>query len=41
MKLKNRFVRSAIHEAMAELDGTVKNQLLDCMAELGVTTGVK
>jgi len=34
MKLKNRFVRSATHEAMAELDGTVKNQLLDCMAEL-------
>ena len=34
MKLKNRFVRSATHEAMAELDGTVKDQLLDCMAEL-------
>ncbi len=34
MKLKNRFVRSATHEAMAELDGTVKDQLLDCMVEL-------
>ena len=34
MKLKNRFVRSATHEAMAELDGTVKDQLLDYMAEL-------
>ncbi len=34
MKLKNRFVRSATHEAMAELDGTVKDQLLDCMAEI-------
>jgi len=34
MKLKNRFVRSATHEAMAELDGTVKDQLLGCMAEL-------
>jgi 2,4-dienoyl-CoA reductase-like NADH-dependent reductase (Old Yellow Enzyme family) len=34
MKLRNRFVRSATHEAMAELDGTVKDQLLDCMAEL-------
>jgi 2,4-dienoyl-CoA reductase-like NADH-dependent reductase (Old Yellow Enzyme family) len=34
MKLKNRFVRSATHEAMAEQDGTVKDQLLDCMAEL-------
>ena len=34
MKLKNRFVRSATHEAMAELDGTIKDQLLDCMAEL-------
>jgi len=34
LKLKNRFVRSATHEAMAELDGTVKDQLLDCMVEL-------
>ncbi len=34
MKLKNRFVRSATHEAMALSDGTVKDQLLDCMAEL-------
>jgi 2,4-dienoyl-CoA reductase-like NADH-dependent reductase (Old Yellow Enzyme family) len=34
MKLKNRFVRSATHEAMVELDGTVKDQLLECMAEL-------
>ena len=34
MKINNRFVRSATHEAMAELDGTVKDQLLGCMAEL-------
>lgn len=34
LKLKNRFVRSATHEAMANLDGTVKDQLLRCMAEL-------
>ncbi len=34
MKLKNRFVRSATHEAMAELDGTVQDRLLDFMAEL-------
>ncbi len=34
MQLKNRFVRSATHEAMADLDGTVKDQLLQCMAEL-------
>ena len=34
MKLKNRFMRSATHEAMANLDGTVKDQLLNCMAEL-------
>ncbi len=34
MKLKNRFVRSATHEAMALSDGTVRDQLLDCMAEL-------
>jgi 2,4-dienoyl-CoA reductase-like NADH-dependent reductase (Old Yellow Enzyme family) len=34
MKLKNRFVRSATYEAMAELDGTVKEQLCDYMDEL-------
>ncbi len=34
MKLKNRFVRSATHEAMAGLNGKVNEQLLDCMAEL-------
>jgi len=34
MKIKNRFVRSATYEAMAEPDGTVKDQLLDCMAAL-------
>ncbi|MBV5316285.1 MAG: NADH:flavin oxidoreductase [Desulfobulbaceae bacterium] len=34
MPLKNRFVRSATYEAMAALDGTVKDQLLRCMAEL-------
>ena len=34
MKLKNRFVRSATHEAMAALDGTIKDQLLHCMADL-------
>lgn len=34
MKLRNRFVRSATHEAMADLDGTVKDQLLHYMAEL-------
>ncbi len=34
MKLKNRFVRSATHEAMARLDGAVTDQLADCMAEL-------
>lgn len=34
MRLKNRFVRSATHEAMADLDGTVKDQLLQYMAEL-------
>lgn len=36
MKIKNRFVRSATHEAMAEFDGTVKDQLLGCMAELAL-----
>jgi 2,4-dienoyl-CoA reductase-like NADH-dependent reductase (Old Yellow Enzyme family) len=34
IKIKNRFVRSATHEAMAGLDGKVNDQLLDCMAEL-------
>jgi len=34
MNIKNRFVRSATHEAMAGLDGRVNAQLLDCMAQL-------
>ena len=34
IKIKNRFVRSATHEAMAGLDGKVNDQLLACMAEL-------
>jgi len=34
MRLNNRFVRSATHEAMATLDGTVKDQLLQYMADL-------
>jgi 2,4-dienoyl-CoA reductase-like NADH-dependent reductase (Old Yellow Enzyme family) len=34
MVLKNRFVRSATYEAMANSDGTVKEQLLQYMAEL-------
>ena len=34
MKIKNRFVRSATYEAMAGLDGTVKDPLLNCMAAL-------
>ena len=34
MKIKNRFVRSATYEAMAGFDGTVKQPLLDCMADL-------
>jgi 2,4-dienoyl-CoA reductase-like NADH-dependent reductase (Old Yellow Enzyme family) len=34
MHIKNRFVRSATHEAMAGLDGRANDQLLDCMAEL-------
>ncbi len=34
MQLKNRFVRSATHEAMADLDGTVKDQLLQYMLDL-------
>ena len=34
MKLRNRFVRSATYEAMADLDGKAKDQLLDTMAQL-------
>ena len=34
MVLKNRFVRSATYESMADLDGTAKGSLLDCMANL-------
>jgi 2,4-dienoyl-CoA reductase-like NADH-dependent reductase (Old Yellow Enzyme family) len=34
LKIKNRFVRSATYEAMAELDGTVKDQLCGYMEEL-------
>jgi 2,4-dienoyl-CoA reductase-like NADH-dependent reductase (Old Yellow Enzyme family) len=34
MEIKNRFVRSATYEAMAGLDGTAKNTLLNCMANL-------
>jgi 2,4-dienoyl-CoA reductase-like NADH-dependent reductase (Old Yellow Enzyme family) len=34
MELKNRFVRSATYEAMAGLDGTAKDPLLNCMAQL-------
>ncbi len=34
MKVKNRFVRSATYEAMAELDGTVTDQLCGYMEEL-------
>lgn len=34
MRLRNRFVRSATYEAMAALDGTVKDPLLGCMAAL-------
>ncbi len=36
MELKNRFVRSATHEAMAGLDGVVNETLLACMANLAV-----
>lgn len=36
MTLKNRFVRSATYEAMANFDGTVKGQLLDYMTELSM-----
>lgn len=34
MEMRNRFVRSATYEAMAEPDGRVTDKLLDCMAEL-------
>ncbi|MCP4722290.1 MAG: NADH:flavin oxidoreductase, partial [Desulfobacteraceae bacterium] len=34
LELKNRFVRSATHEAMAGLDGVANDKLLGCMAEL-------
>jgi len=34
MTLQNRFVRSATYEAMADLDGTVKDQLCDYMDQL-------
>ncbi|MBA3009885.1 MAG: NADH:flavin oxidoreductase [Proteobacteria bacterium] len=34
MELKNRFVRSATHEAMAGLDGVANDRLLACMADL-------
>lgn len=34
MGLKNRFVRSATYEAMADLDGRATQPLLDCMAAL-------
>ncbi len=34
MVLKNRFIRSATYEAMAGSDGTVREQLLEYMAEL-------
>ncbi len=34
MTLNNRFVRSATYEAMASIDGTVQDPLLECMAEL-------
>lgn len=36
MNIKNHFVRSATHEAMAGLDGRVNDQLLDCMAQLAL-----
>lgn len=36
MKIKNRFVRSATHEAMAGFDGMVNDKLLGCMAELAL-----
>lgn len=34
MNIKNRFVRSATYEAMADLDGKATDQLLECMAQL-------
>lgn len=34
LKVRNRFVRSATYEAMAGSDGTVRDQLLNCMADL-------
>ena len=34
MKIKNRFVRSATYEALADLDGRATHQLLECMAQL-------
>ncbi len=34
MEIKNRFVRSATHEAMADLDGIANDQLLGCMTDL-------
>ncbi len=34
MVLKNRFVRSATYEAMADIDGTAKDTLLNYMADL-------
>ncbi|RLB87924.1 MAG: NADH:flavin oxidoreductase, partial [Deltaproteobacteria bacterium] len=34
MEIKNRFVRSATYEAMAGLDGTAKDSLLNCMEQL-------
>lgn len=36
MNIKNRFVRSAAHGAMAGFDGRVNDQLLDCMAQIAV-----
>ncbi len=36
MNIKNRFIRSATYEAMAELDGRVNEQLLGCMAQLAL-----
>ena len=36
MKIKNRFVRSATYEAIADPDGKVNEQLKDCMAALAI-----
>lgn len=36
MTIKNRFIRSATYEAMAGLDGLVKDQLVEYMAELAL-----